>query len=188
MKALFISVAVAALAAFTACSSSEKADKQESTLASKIENCTNTDSLKAYVEDAKEYVAKLQSEGKVDEAKAFLDKIQPVVEQKAPALAGAFTAVQTSLDKISDSAAAQADSTKQAVTDSVNAKVEDAKDAVSDAVKNAKDAVSDKASEVADKSKEVVDKSKEAVTNAAEKTKDAASDAAKSAADKIKNL
>ncbi len=63
MKALFLSAAVAALATFAACSSSEKAEKTESSLASKIENCTNTDSLKAYVEDAKAYVAKLQSEG-----------------------------------------------------------------------------------------------------------------------------
>ena len=176
MKALFLSAAVAALATFAACSSSEKAEKTESSLASKIENCTNTDSLKAYVEDAKAYVAKLQSEGKLDEAKAFLEKIQPVVQQKAPALAGAFTAVQTSLDKISGVAAEQADSAKQAVADSVAYKVENAKDAIGDAAQNAKDAVSEKATEV-------VDKSKEAVSNAAEKTKEATSDA-----DKIKNL
>jgi len=109
------------------------------------------------------------------------EKIQPVVQQKAPALAGAFTAVQTSLDKISGVAAEQADSAKQAVADSVAYKVENAKDAIGDAAQNAKDAVSEKATEV-------VDKSKEAVSNAAEKTKEATSDAVKNAADKIKNL
>ncbi|MDE6651995.1 MAG: hypothetical protein K2K08_06265 [Paramuribaculum sp.] len=181
MKALFISAAIATVATFSACSSSEKAQQEESALASKIENCTNTDSLKAYLEEAKEYVIKLQSEGKLDEAKAFLDKIQPVVDQKAPALASTFATVKESIDKLTDVASDKIDSTKTAVTDSVAAKVESAKAAVSDkaseTVEQAKDAAAD-----------ATEKAKDAAADAAQKAKAAAADAAQKAADKIKGL
>ncbi|MDE7452734.1 MAG: hypothetical protein K2M52_05385 [Paramuribaculum sp.] len=170
MKALFISAAIAAVAIFSACTSSEKAQKEESTLASKIENCTNTDSLKAYVEQAKEYVVKLQSEGKIDEAKAFLEKIQPVVDQKAPALASTFATVKAAVENFSGNASEAADSVKSAVSDSITLKVESAKEAISD------------------KASESVEKAKDAAADAAQKAKDAAADAAQKAADKIKGL
>ncbi|MDE5687990.1 MAG: hypothetical protein K2I18_05100 [Paramuribaculum sp.] len=174
MKTLFIS-AVAALALFTACTGTEKTDKAESTLATKIENCTNTDSLKAYVDEAKAYIVKLQSEGKVDEAKKFLEKIQPVVKDKAPALAGTFAAIGTTLDKVTDKAEAKADSAKAAVADSIDSKINDAKSAVSD--------VADKAKEVGSNTAEKV---KDAVGNAVDNTKEAAADAAQKAADKLR--
>ena len=192
MKALFISAAIAAVATFSACSSSEKAKQEESTLASKIENCTNSDSLKAYVEEAKEYVVKLQSEGKLDEAKAFLDKIQPVVDQKAPALASTFATVKASIDKISDTATDKIDSTKTAVTDSVAAKVESAKEAVSEkateSVEKAKAAAADATEKAKDAATDAAQKAKDAAADAAQKAKDAAADAAQKDADKIKGL
>lgn len=175
MRTLLLSAAVAALTFFAACSTSEKADKAESKIAAKIENCTNTDSLKAYVEEAKAYIVKLQNEGKIDEAKKFLEKIEPVVKEKAPALVGTFTAVGTALDKVTDSVKESADSAKTAVTDSVTNALDNAKAAVSDAADKAKTEVTDAA-----------EKTKTAVTDAAEKTKDAAADAARAAADKLK--
>ena len=178
MKALFVSAAVAALTLFGACSSADKADKAESTIASKIENCTNTDSLKAYVEEAKDYVVKLQQEGKLDEAKKFLDKIEPVVKEKAPALATAFTAVQGALDKVGDVASTNVDSLKTAAVDSVNSVVDAAKDSVASAANAAVDAAKAKAADAANA----------AVEQGKAKAADAVNSAAAKAADKIKGL
>lgn len=175
MKALFISAAVAALTLFAACTSTEKADKAESTLAAKIENCTNTDSLKAYVDEAKAYIVKLQSEGKVDEAKKFLEKIEPVVKDKAPALAGTFAAVGTAIDKVTDNVEAKADSAKSAVADSIDSKINDVKNAAGDAADKGKEAVSNTA-----------EKAKDAVGNAVDNTKESAADAVQQAADKLR--
>ena len=52
MKKLILSVAVVAAAAFVACTSSKTSDSAAA-ITSKIENCTNTDSLKTYVNQAK---------------------------------------------------------------------------------------------------------------------------------------
>ncbi|MBD5375438.1 MAG: hypothetical protein HDR77_09725 [Bacteroides sp.] len=218
MKKLILSVAVVAAAAFVACTSSKTSDSAAA-ITSKIENCTNADSLKTYVNQAKEYVQTLVNEGKLEEAKAYLAKIEPIVKEKAPALAGALTSVESAIDKVGDMVStdkieATADSTKQAVADSISAKVDDTKDAIGEAVSDTKESFSEKVSHAvengkeavgnaaekskeavgnaAEKSKEAVsnaaEKSKEAVSNTAEKAKDAASDAAKKAVDKLKNL
>ena len=84
MKRIFSFIAVAGIIAATSCSSAEKAERNEENLADKIENSTNPDSTRSYVEQAKVYVQKLVSEGKFDEAREYLDKIQPVIESKAP--------------------------------------------------------------------------------------------------------
>ena len=132
MKKLILSVAVTAVALMMACTGKEQAKKEDGGIMAKIENCTNTDSLKAYVEQAKAYAQTLVSEGKVDQAKEFLAKIEPMVKQKAPALASALTSVETALDKVESAVGEKADSAKQAVTDSVEGMFDAAKQAVSD--------------------------------------------------------
>ena len=56
----------------------------------KIENCTDTDSLRIYVEQAQAYAQKLEAEGKGEEAEAYLSKITPVVQEKDPSVASYF--------------------------------------------------------------------------------------------------
>ena len=73
MKKIIFSVAVVATMVFAACSGEKKVQDEASSMQSKIENCTNPDSLKAYAAQAQAYYQKLVAEGKVDEAKAFLD-------------------------------------------------------------------------------------------------------------------
>ena len=90
MKKLILATVVAAGALLMA-SCTSKAEKSEKDLAAKIENCTNTDSIKVYVDQAKAYAQKLVSEGKVDEAKKYLEQIEPVVKAKAPQFAGALS-------------------------------------------------------------------------------------------------
>ena len=85
MKKLLLSIAVVAALCAATTSCGKSADSTAS-MKSKIENCTNTDSLRAYVEQAKAYADKLVAEGKVDEARKYLAELEPVVKSKAPAL------------------------------------------------------------------------------------------------------
>ena len=173
MKKIVLSIAVAASVAMLAScggNTSEKAvEANESALATKIQNCTNPDSLKVYVEEAKAYAQKLVDEGKVDEAKKYLSQIEPVVKEKAPALSGVLSTVDGALDKIGESTSAAADSVKNAAAE--------AKDAAADKVSETKEAVADKTQELKDKASEKADELKQK-----------AADATDEAAGKLKDL
>ena len=168
MKKLLLSIAVvAALCAATA-SCGKSADSTASTK-SKIENCTNTDSLRAYVEQAKAYADKLVAEGKVDEARKYLAELEPVVKSKAPALSGALSTVESTLDKVKENASDKADEAKN----STAAAVDSAKSAVGSAAEAVKDKAADVASAVKEKTQDV---------------KEGAADAAQKGADKVKEI
>ena len=167
MKKILLPAAIAAVIIFGSCSGNSTS-KQESDLKTKIENCTNTDSIAAYVNDAKAYVQKLVDEGKVDEAKKYLAEIEPVVQKKAPKLAGAFEAVKSVVDKVPSAASDAVDKVKDAASaagDSISSAAQTAKDAAADKYNDVKDAVGEKATEV-----------KEAVDDKAVEEKDAAKD------------
>lgn len=183
MKKILLFVAVAASLSFAACSSADKAANESAdSFKSKIENCTNPDSLKIYVEQAKEYAQKLVSEGKIDEAKKYLNDIQPTVEKYAPSLAGTLSTVKNLVDKVPGAA----ENATDAATDSLKSAASDAVNAAGDAVNAAGDAVSAKANEVkdaaADKANEVKQNVKDGVDNAKQK----GADAIQGAADKAK--
>ena len=168
MKKLLLSIAVvAALCAATA-SCGKSADSTAS-MKSKIENCTNTDSLRAYVEQAKAYADKLVAEGKVDEARKYLAELEPVVKSKAPALSGALSTVESTLDKVKENASDKADEAKN----STAAAVDSAKAAVGSAAEAVKDKAADVASAVKEKTQDV---------------KEGAADAAQKGADKVKEI
>ncbi|MBJ2166418.1 MAG: hypothetical protein JFR24_00895 [Muribaculaceae bacterium] len=168
MKKLLLSIAVvAALCAATA-SCGKSADSTAS-MKSKIENCTNTDSLRAYVEQAKAYADKLVAEGKVDEARKYLAELEPVVKSKAPALSGALSTVESTLDKVKENASDKADEAKN----SAAAAVDSAKSAVGSAAEAVKDKAADVASAVKEKTQDV---------------KEGAADAAQKGADKVKEI
>ena len=95
---------------FAACSGNRSVDANESEIASKIEKCSNADSLKIYVAQAKDYVQTLIDEGKVEEAKIYLDKIEPVVSKYAPALSSSLASLKATMGKVSDKAVNAADS------------------------------------------------------------------------------
>ena len=179
MRKLILSVAVATVALMVACTGKQQADKEDGGIMAKIENCTNTDSLKAYVDQAKAYAQTLVSEGKIEQAKEFLAKIEPVVKQKAPALATMLTSAESALDKVESAVGETADSTKQAVTDSVGNKID-----------AAKQTISNKASATVDKATDAVEnaagKASDAVGKAADKTADAVNKATDAVKDKLK--
>lgn len=171
MKKILLSIAafVAMSITLISCGPTPAKADSASSLKAKIENCTNPDSVKAYVEQARAYADKLVAEGKVDEAKKYLAQIEPVVKEKAPALAGVLSSVDSALDKVKDSASDKAQDAKDAA--------EAAVDSTKAAADNAVDAVKAKAGEVADAAKE---KAREA--------KDATAKAAQDGADKVKDL
>lgn len=184
MKKLILAAVVASGALFLMASCTSKTATNENDLVSKIENCTNTDSIQVYVEQAKAYAQKLVSEGKVDEAKKYLEKIEPVVKAKAPQLAGVLSTVESAMDKVKDVAGNATDEVKAAGDSAVNAAgeavenakeaAENAKEAAAAAVENAKDEAAAKVSDAAQK--------------ASEKVSDAAQKAADKAADKVNDL
>ncbi len=167
LATLFVASAVVAFAS-TSCGTKSAQAESTSDLKTKIENCTNPDSLKVYVAEAQAYAQKLVKEGKVEEAKKYLEQIEPAVKSKIPALAGTFDAVNGALDKVEASASDKADA-----KDAASAAV----DSVGSAASQAADAVSQKASEVKDAAAEKVQEAKEATADAAQK-----------GADKVKEL
>lgn len=176
MKKLFLA-AVVTFGALAMASCSSKSASNENEIISKIENCTNTDSIKVYVEQAKDYAQKLVNEGKIDEAKKYLEKIEPVVKEKAPQLVGVLSSVEAAMDKVKDMTGNAADEVKAAGENAVNAAgeaVDNAKDAAAAAVDNAKEEAAAKATEAAQK--------------ASDKAADAAQKAADKASDKVNDL
>lgn len=163
MKKLILSFAVLATLAATSCGTSvKKAEDEGAVIKAKIENCTNPDSLKIYVQQAKDYAAKLVKDGDDSAAQAYLSEVAPVVQAKDPSAAGVFSGLK-----------AEADS---ALTTAKNA-VDSAATKTGEAVKGAVDATKDKAAEVgnavADKASDVKQKTADAVQAGADKVKEA---------------
>lgn len=168
MKKLFFSSLAVAAVLMTACSSKtteKEATDEGAAIKAKIENCSDPDSLKIYVQQAKDYAAKLEKEGNDTGAQAYLNEVAPVVRTKDSTAATLF-----------DNLEAKADSTVSAAVE----KVDSLKDKAADATKATVEAGKEKATEAA---KEVTDKAAAAAETAKQKT----ADAAQSAADKVKN-
>ena len=172
MKKLFLCVAVVAAMCASCASTSEKADHMANDFKSMIDTCTNSDSMKVYIERAVAYARQLEKDGKGDEARMYLNDIQSTVATKDPSMATYFDAAKKGIDLkvVADSLA---DVAKEKATDAADS----LKTAAAETAGNIKDAVTDKA-------KEVTGKAKEAVSGAADKAGAAASAAAQSAKDK----
>ncbi len=172
MKKIFLTVAVIAAMGLASCSSTKEAKDEGADLKAKIENCTNPDSLKVYVEQAKAYADKLVSEGKDEAAQAYIDDVAPVVAAKDPSATAIF-------ERISDAAVSVADDAKDAAKaagDSISAAADAVGDAVSDKVDDAKAATA-----------KAVDDAKADAAKAADEAKTKAADAVQAGADKLKN-
>lgn len=152
----------------TSCSSKtteNEARDEGDEIKAKIENCTNSDSLRIYVKQAQDYAAKLVKEGNDTAAQAYLNEVAPVVRTKDPTAATLFDTLEAKADSTVSAAVEKADSLKENVADAAKAKVEEGKEKVSQAASDVKGKASD------------------AVESAKQKT----ADAAQSAADKVKN-
>ena len=79
MKKIFFVAVVAMAATLASCSGTKQAEDKGAALKAKIENCTNPDSLKLYVQQAQEYAQKLIAEGKDKEAQAYLEEVLSLI-------------------------------------------------------------------------------------------------------------
>ncbi len=166
MKKLFLSAALVATVMMVSCSAEKKAQDKGEALKAKIENCTDPDSLKIYVQQAKDYADKLIKDGKDSAAETFLSDVTPAVKAKDPVLG------LTALDL-----KAKADSTFEATKESAKELADSTSKAVSDKVSSAKEAISDAA-----------EQTKEKAASAVESAKEKTADAAQAGADKVKEL
>lgn len=179
MKKLFIAAGLVAMMALGSCSgnkSNEAAASEATDFKAKIENCTNQDSIAVYVDQAKAYAEQLVKEGKVAEARKYLDDITPVVEQKAPALVSVINTAKEGLDKLPEAAT-------EGLTDAAS----DAVDAAKDKAEDAKDAVSEKAEAAKEKAEAVKDAAKDKAESAVNSAKDAAAGARNAAVNQATN-
>lgn len=176
MKKILLGLAVAC-AVMTSCGSKEQAAANESAndFKAKIENCTNPDSLKIYVEQAVAYAQELQASGKLEEAKAYLNDIKGTVTEKVPALSGLIETAVKAIDAVPGAATDAVEGAKDAAVDQANQAV----DAANQAVDAAKE-------DLGKKVDEQVNKASEQANKAVDDAKNKAADAVQGAADKVK--
>lgn len=181
LMAAMVAVAAAGALGYSCSADRSKVDEiNPATLAEKIRNCTNDDSLKLYVDAAKDYASRLASENKLDSARLYLAEIVPEVTKKDPKLADNFKSVEG----VIEGAANSADSTLSALGD----KAGEAADSVVSKTKEAASAVADKAGDLKDAAVDKAKELKDAAADKAKQVKDEASEAGKNAADKAKEL
>ncbi|WP_304487787.1 hypothetical protein [Duncaniella muris] len=168
MKKLFLSAALVATVMMVSCSAEKKAQDKGEALKAEIENCTDPDSLKIYVQQAKDYADKLIKDGKDSAAETFLSDVTPAVKAKDPSAVLGLTALDLK---------AKADSTFEATKESAKELADSTSKAVSDKVSSAKEAISDAA-----------EQTKEKAASAVESAKEKTADAAQAGADKVKEL
>ena len=164
MKKFFLSAVIFSALVMTSCGGSQKTADMADDLSMKIENCTDPDSLKIYVKQAQDYARKLISEGKTTEAREYLDKIAPVIEDKDPSVKEAFSnlmsATGTVIKEKTEDVTEAVDSTADAVAGKAAEVFDKTKNTVVDKAKDAKDAMVDKAKDVKDSGAKAVDNAK----------------------------
>lgn len=197
MKKIILPIAIVGVAMMVACSAEKKAEDKGAALKAKIENCSDPDSLKAYVQEAKAYADQLVKEGKDAAATEFINAVSPAVEAKDPSQAATFAGLDIKakadslIDAAKESAGALVDSAANTANDLKEAaaeKVEQGKEAVASTVEQAKEAAAEKVEQGKEAAAAAVEQGKEAAKNAADDAKAKAADAAQKGADKVKGL
>lgn len=164
MRKLFhfaVMAAIVVAMTVTSCSTGEKANRNEKSIAEKIEGATSQDSIRMYVDEAKTYVEGLIKKGDIKTAQAYIDSIRPVIEKKVPSMSSVVASMKVSV------AEAQAKEAAAKLTDSISSvaseKAKELKDNVSDAADKASDKVSEAAGKAADKVSDVAGKAADAL-------------------------
>lgn len=170
MKKLLFIVAIAIAATTYSCSGTKKAEDKGADLKTKIENCSDPDSLKVYVQQARDYAEKMIAEGKNAEAQAYLDEVIPAVTAKDPSLVTTLTAeadsAATALAAAKDSVSAKASELKDSAVSKAGQAIDAAKGATSAAVQSGTDKVKDVASDAKDKASDAISGAADKVKNA----------------------
>lgn len=75
------------------------ADSSAAAVVAGIERYGSQDSMRMYVDMARDHVRKLVSEGRVAEARVYLDEVMPAVDRHAPKFSGEMARVRAAVDK-----------------------------------------------------------------------------------------
>jgi len=162
MKRILPAALLAMCAIASGCSgNNSKTACDGESLKSKIENCTDRDSLTMYVKQAKSHAERLIKTGKADEARKYIDDVTPAVEKQSPTLRDEWARAVRSIGLATESTADSIGSKAAAAADSVKSKTGDA------------------AKKVKEKSAEIYDDAKDGVKEGAKDVKDAADEALK---------
>lgn len=159
MKKSVLSIAIFAALSIAGVSCSGSADKNidPAALTDSIAATTDEDRIATYVNDAMDYADGLIKEGKLEEARKFLAGIEPLVKEKAPALA---SVISTVTETISAAKEIDAESEREAIEEAIENKAQEAADSLtqvaSDAADAAKQAAADKLNEAAQNASEKV--------------------------------
>ena len=200
MKKIFIAVMAMAAVTFTACNNAPKADVEtEVTDSLTVEEATanveeaidnladaihaeNAEEVESILQKMTDEIAKLKEEGKVEEAKEYLAKVQQyIVEnelkinslaENTPAIKSVVSAVKAIPSEAIDAATAATEKAK----DAANEAVEATKEGVSEAAKATKEGVSEAAKATKEGVSEAAKATKEGVSEAVKESKKAVQD------------
>ena len=181
MKKIFYAIVAVAAITFSACNGTVKGDQETDTIAadsvvaeapeadvdatitalSAAVESNNAEETQSLLAKAQAYIAKLQAEGKIEEAKVYIAKIQEFIAANEEKIAQ-FTAGNETLSNIV--------SAVKAIPVDAAAVAEDAKDAVVGAATDAKNAATDAANNAVESGKKEAGK---AIDNAAGAAKNA---------------
>jgi len=166
-KILFV---VALMTAVSTVSCSNTTNENGKNLKSKIETCTNSDSLQMYVTQVKNHADSLAAAGKHEEAMKYLDEMGTAITKADPSLKDQLSATWESVKSTSKAATDSVATAVNNAVDSLGNKADKAKDKIVEKTGEAKDKVAEKAGEAKDKAGKALDRSKDAVKDAADKT------------------
>lgn len=173
MKKFILSMALFATLGLVSCQPGTKqAEDEGAAIKAKIENCSDPDSLKIYVKQAKDYADKLVREGDDLAAQAYLDEVTPVIQAKDPTAAEIFEKLKNDADNIIEEGKGATDSIMGTAKEQINESVEGAKDAVKGAVDAGKEKLNEGASKASDAAQKAVDEGKQNASDAIQKGAD----------------
>ncbi len=171
MKKILLAVALITAASAVSCSKATNESKENGDcLKSKIENCTDSDSLQMYVTQVKNHADSLAAAGKHEDAMKYLDEMETAITKADPSLKEQLAATWESIKSTSKAATDSVGTAVNEAVDSLGNKADEAKDKIVEKAGEAKDKVAEKAEEAKDKAGKALDKGKDAVKNAADKT------------------
>lgn len=195
MKKFLLSLAVVASMMMAACGTktadNKEAEAQATEVVDQLGKVENESQAQDIVTKAQTYVQELVQAGKVEEAKAYLDKISATVESTCkdyPAVMSIFDAAKKVVDTAAAVPGAAVDAAKEAndsLKNAVNEQVEGAKEAANQAVQNQVDAANAAVDKAA---KDAADATNKAVKDAADATNNAIKDGTKKADEAVKGL
>lgn len=166
MKKIVLTLSMVAAIVATSCAGGTAAEieNEGSALKAKIENCTNSDSLKVYARQARAYADRLVRDGRKDVADTYMRDVKALVKSKDASIScttkccnadDKAKVAEDSVKKVAEKVGDAAVKVKDKTVDGVKKAGKKTVNAVSDAVDKAGSAIDKAATKSADKIREI---------------------------------